>query len=394
MALTDKAVKAFKPETKEYKKFDGKGLYILVHPNGSKYWRFKYRFNNKDKAPISLGVFPEVSLAAAREKTLELRKTLSTGLDPAQEKKLNKIKSQLSSVNTFEAVAKEWHENQKAAWIERHAEYVMRRLKADTFPKIGTRPINKIIAPELLLVLRAIENRGALDIAGRIKQTCGQIFRYAVATGRADRDISADLKGALKVRKKTHYNSLPEAELPEFLKKLESYDGDIQTKLGLKLLLLMFVRTIELRGAKWAEIDFKESLWKIPAERMKMRQPHIVPLSKQVVKLFEELKKISCESEYCFPNRNSRKTFISENTLLYAIYRMGYHSRTTAHGFRSTASTILNENNFRPDVIERQLAHGERNKVRASYNHAQYLPERKQMMQWWADYIDKFQHEW
>jgi integrase len=242
---------------------------------------------------------------------------------------------------------------------------------------------------KLLSIIRIVENRDALDLSHRILQMCGQIFRYAIATSRAEHDISASLRGALRTRKKIHHARLQERELPEFLSELESYKGFLQTKLALKLLLITFVRTIELRGAKWEEIDFEKCEWRIPAERMKMRELHLVPLSRQAIAILNELKKITGNFEYIFPHINNPKRCMSENTLIYAIYRLGYHSRTTAHGFRATASTILNENGFHPDVIERQLAHTERNKVRASYNHAQYLPERCKMMQWWADYIDK-----
>ena len=387
MPLTDKAIRSFKPQTISYKKSDEKGLYLLIHPNGSKYWRLKYSFLDKEKT-LALGVYPETTLSEAREKTLEARKKISNGTDPSQEKKLDKLKSKLSAANNFETIAEEWHELQKPSWTERHADYVLRRLKADVFPQIGHRPIIEITAPEFLLILRAIEKRGAVDIAGRIRQTCGQIFRYAVATGRTTRDITTDLKGALKTRRKTHYANLSENELPDFLKKLDSYKGDLQTKLGLKLLILVFVRTGELRGAKWAEIDFNTSIWRIPAERMKMRETHIVPLPRQALEILKQLKDISSNSEYVFPNRSNLQKCISENTLLYAVYRMGYHNRTTVHGFRATASTILNERGFRADIIERQLAHNERNKVRASYNHAQYLHERAEMMQWWANYIE------
>ncbi len=227
-----------------------------------------------------------------------------------------------------------------------------------------------------------------MDKAHRLHQTIGQILRYAIATGRAERDISADLRGALQPVRKSSYSYLKENELPELLTKLEGYQGDDQTKIGLKLLLLTFVRTIELRGAKWSEINFDQAQWRIPEERMKMREIHIVPLSHQVMTLLLELKELTGKYPYLFPNRNNYNTYISENTLLYALYRLGYHSRTTAHGFRSTASTILNENGFKSDAIERQLAHGDRNKVRSSYNYAQYLPERRDMMQWWADHID------
>lgn len=249
----------------------------------------------------------------------------------------------------------------------RHANYVLRRLEADIFPAFGFKPINEIVAPELLAALRAIENRGAVDIAKRALQTTGQIFRYAVATGRAERDISSDLRGVLKNRKPKNLTRLEEKELPEFMEKLEVYDGELQTKLGLKLIILTMVRTTELRGARWEEIDLERKEWHIPAERMKMREKHI------------------------FPNTKNPRTYISENTLLYAMYRMGYHSRATVHGFRGTASTILNEHGFNSDHIERQLAHAPRNKVRAAYNHAQYLKERIKMMQWWADFLEVVQ---
>lgn len=219
-------------------------------------------------------------------------------------------------------------------------------------------------------------------------QTCGQIFRYAIATGKAERDISSDLRGALKTRKKENYAHLKANELPEFFEQLENYNGDLQTKLALRLLILTFVRTGEVRGAKWKEFNLDNQEWRIPAERMKMRELHIAPLSTQSIEALKELHNITGNKEHLFPNRNKPITFISENTMLYALYRMGYHSRATVHGFRATASTILNEHGFKPDVIERQLAHGERNKVRASYNHAQYLPERREMMQWWGDYLE------
>jgi integrase len=265
---------------------------------------------------------------------------------------------------------------------------MMFRLEKHIFPQLRNRPIKDITAPELLSTLRVVEKSGALDLAKRLLQVCGQIFMYAIATGRAERNPVPDLRGALKTPVTKNHAYLKAADLPEYLQKLENYDGGLQTRLALKFLLLTFVRTTELRGGEWKEIDLDKAEWRIPAERMKMRDPHIVPLSRQSVALLRELKKHSGNRKYLFPNQNKPDTFISENTMLYALYRMGYHSRATGHGFRSTASTILNENGFMPDVIERQLAHGERNKVRAAYNHAEYLSERRKMMQWWADYLD------
>ena len=386
MPLTDIAIRTAKLKDKPYKLSDSGGLYLLVNPTGSKLWRLKYRFAGKEKL-LSIGAYPIIALADAREISLEAKKQLINNIDPSQSKKKEKLKCLVNSQNSFESIANEWHHNNKAKWNSKHASNILKRLKANIFPVIGYKSITEITAPELLIALRNIEARGAIDIAHRALQTCGQIFRYAIATGKAERDISADLRGALKTRKKENYSHLKANELPEFLEKLEQYDGDLQTKLAFKLLMLTFTRTGEIRGARWEEIDFERKEWRIPANRMKMGELHIVPLSTQAIDVLKELDPINGQREHLFPNRNKPMTFISENTLLYAIYRMGYHSRTTVHGFRATASTILNEHGFKPDVIERQLAHSERNKVRASYNHAQYLAERKEMMQWWGDYL-------
>ncbi len=387
MPLTDIVCKNTKPSDKSRKLADGNGLYLEVSPNGGKYWRLKYRFAGKEKR-LALGVYPEVSLSEARDKRTQARKLLANGVDPSQEKKEVKRLATLKSENCFKAIAEEWLETQKPSWTARHAYYVYRRLETDIFPVLGNRPISDITAPELLSVLRLIEKRGAIDLAHRALQTCGQIFRYAIVTSRAERDISADLKGALKTKKTVHHAHIQGAELPEFLEKLDAYDGHLQTKFALKLLLLTFVRTTELRAAQWVEFNFDKTEWRIPAERMKMRQLHIVPLSQQAIEVLKDLRKITGHSPFLFPNHANPQKCMSENTILYALYRMGYHSRATGHGFRATASTILNETGFRADVIERQLAHGERNKVRASYNHAEYLLERRHMMQHWADYLD------
>lgn len=387
VTLSDLQCKTAKPGEKSRKLSDSNGLYLEIMPNGSKYWRLKYRFGGKEKK-LSIGVYPEISLSEAREQKEKARKLLANNIDPSEAKKEAKIQKKIEIEHTFEKIARQWHQNQIASWTPRHASYVLRRLEADIFPILGARDIKEITAPDLLAALRKIEARGAIDIAHRAHQTCGQIFRYAIATGKAERDVSSDLRGALKTRKKENYARLEAKELPEFLQKLEDYDGELQTKLAMKLLLLTFVRSGELRGARWEEIDLTKKEWRIPAERMKMRDPHIVPLSDQALAILEELKPMTGNREHVFPNRNKPMTFISENTLLYSMYRMGYHSRATVHGFRATASTILNEHGFTPDVIERQLAHAERNKVRASYNHAQYLPERRKMMQWWGDYVE------
>jgi len=390
MPLTDIAAKSAKPKDKLYKISDEKGLYLSIRPNGGKYWQMKYRFDGKEKL-LSFGVYPEVSLKEARDKRDDARKQIKNGIDPSAEKKLAKLTRMVDAENSFEAVAREWHEKQKDRYTKKHHNTVLSRLENDTFPLLGSRPIGQIKAPELLVTIQKIEKRGAIDLAHRALQTAGQIFRYAIATGRAERDISADLRGALTVRKKVNHANLKEDELPEFLRKLNQYHGEFRTKLALQMLVLTFVRTSELRGMKWSEINFETNEWHIPAERMKMREKHIVPLSKQAIELLNQIRKTHNNPDFVFPSHINPNKPISENTLIYAIYRMGYHSKATAHGFRITASTILNENNFHYDAIEKQLAHGDRNKVRATYNHAKYLPERKKIMQWWADYLDKQQ---
>lgn len=387
MALTDIQIRNAKTEDKQYKLSDSGGLYVLMHPNGSKYWRLKYRIAGKEKV-LSLGTYPLVSLAIARDKATKAKEQLLNNIDPSIAKKEEKLQQVIEVENSFESVARCWHANHIQKWSEDHSARILKRLENDIFPHFGFKAIETIKAPELLVALRVIEARGALEVARRVLQVCGQVFRYAVMTGRAERDISTDLKGALKTQKKSNYAYLKESELPEFLSKLDRYDGDLQTKLALKFLILTFTRTSEVRGARWDEINFEKKEWRIPAERMKMDETHVVALSTQTIVLLKELQSFTGSYEHLFPNRNKPMTFMSENTMLYAIYRMGYHSRTTAHGFRATASTILNENGFAPDVIERQLAHAERNKIRASYNHAEYLPERRKMMQWWGNYID------
>lgn len=387
MPLTDIAIRTAKPKDKAYKLYDSGGLYLGIQPNGGKWWRYAYRFGGKRKL-LAIGVYPDVSLADARERHAEARKTLAAGNDPSQAKQEAKRQAILNSEITLEAIAREWHQNNLHTWGKKHGANVIKRLEGDIFPKLGKCAINKITAPELLSVLRLVEKRDALDLCRTIAQYCTRIFAYAIATGRAERNPAMDLRGALKTPVTKHHAHLKAGDLPEYLKKLEAYDGEIQTKLGLKLLLITFVRTTELRGMEWKEIDFDKAEWRIPAERMKMKDPHIVPLSKQAIAILRELQTHFGFNKFVFPQTYKPSKIMSENAMLYALYRMGYRSRTTGHGFRATASTVLNENGFPPDHIERQLAHIERNKVRAAYNHAQYLPERRKMMQWWADYLD------
>ncbi len=387
-SLSDVAVRNAKPKIKSYKLADGEGLFLVIKPNGSKYWRLKYFFSGKEKL-LALGVYPEVTLGEARERRAQAKKVLAAGNDPGETKKQAKQSAILKATNTFESLSQEWYGQRKHEWSPKTAGMVRVRLDQHILPKLGPRPIAEINAPEILTVLRVVEGSGALEMARRVKHICSQVFSYAIATGKAERNPVMDLKGALKAPVVKHRSYLREAELPVFLKQLAAYVGTPLTKLALQFLLFTFVRTTELRAARWKEIHWDKAEWRIPAERMKMREEHIVPLSKQAIAVLRELEKHSGGKQFVFPNEHNPSTFMSENTMLYALYRMGYRSRATGHGFRSTASTILNENGFRPDVIERQLAHGERNAVRAAYNHAQYLPERREMMQWWADYIDK-----
>lgn len=387
--LTEIGIKSAKPGDGIRKLSDGDGLVLLVYPNGSKYWAFRYRYLGKEKT-LSLGIYPAVGLAEARSKLSDARKLLSGGQDPSEARKAVKREAMISAGNDFETVAREWIAAKSPAWTPRYAEFVLRRLEQDIFPKLGPRPIKDITAPELLSVVRLIEKRGALELAHRILQCCGQVFMYGIATGRAERNPASDLKGALKSYVQKPYGHLKSVELPEFLQKLSAYDGHPQTRIAVTLLMLTFVRTTELRGATWEELDLDGGEWRIPAERMKMRRDHIVPLSRQAVAAFRKLHRLNGQWKYVFPNVRKPLKHMSENAVLYALYRMGYHNRTTGHGFRHTASTILNESGlFSPDAIERQLAHVQGNKVRAAYNHAQYLPERRKMMQWWADYLDQ-----
>jgi integrase len=387
ISLSDAKVRNAKPRAKPYKLSDGEGLFVVIMPSGSKYWRLKYVFGGKEKL-LALGVYPGIMLADARDRRAQARKLLAAGTDPGHAKKESRRVAILKSENTFEAVAREWIEKREHEWAAITTEVKLGRLERYVFPKLGNRPIADITPPEVLAMLRIVEDKGTLDTARRLMQICGQIFMYAIATGRAERNPVPDLRGALKTPVVKHRSYLKENELPTYLEKLQSYDGEPQTKLALRLLLLTFVRTTELRAAEWGEIDWAKVEWRIPAERMKMRQLHIVPLSRQAVAVFRELQNHSANRRFIFTNEHNPATFMSENTMLFALYRMGYRSRATGHGFRSTASTILNERGFRADVIERQLAHGDPNSVRAAYNHAQYLPERREMMQWWADFLD------
>lgn len=386
--LTDSICKGFKPRMKSYLKSDGNGMGIEVYPNGSKYWRLRYRIAGKAKL-ISLGVYPEVSLKEAREKALELRKLIKDGIDPSQKRKKDKLELKENVENTFENIAKEYLGKKKLTLSVRYHQYVLRRMQLNVFPFIGNMPINNISAKDLLALLKAVEERGTIETAHRISQEVGQVFRYAIAIGKAEHDITADLKGGITPAKEKHYAYFSEKELEEFLKRFDQLKMAYNTKLAWKLLIYTFVRSGELRGARWEEFDLEKKEWRIPAERMKMKEQHIVPLSKQSIEILEQIKSISLEDSLLFPCRTDINKPISDNTLSKALRFNGYSGKATPHGMRATASTILNENGFAPDVIERQLAHSERNKIRAAYNHAMYLPERRKMMDWWGNYIEE-----
>ena len=386
--LTDVAVKRTKPAGKPHKLTDGKGLYLLVNPNGSKLWRVKYRADGKEKL-LALGAYPAVSLSEARTRRDEARKQLATEIDPMAQRKAIKTAKRIAAGNSFQTVAGLWLDNWKAARSPRHADYVQRRLEADVFPAIGKRPVDQIQAPELVAMVKAIAARGALDIAKRCLQTSSQVFRHAIAHGLAARNPAVDIKPAdiLASRKKQNYARLDSKELPELMRRIDAYEGATVTRLAMKLMALTFVRTGELIAARWSEFDFDAARWDIPATRMKMKLPHIVPLSSQAVDVLRTLKLVSGTSELLFPGERDHAKPMSNNTILKALERMGYKGRMTGHGFRGIASTVLHEMGHRHDHIEVQLAHKERNAVSAAYNHATYLKERAAMMQVWGDYL-------
>jgi integrase len=390
MALTDAKIRTIKPEEKAYKLTDEKGLFLFIKSVDSKYWRFKYRFNGKEKL-LSLGTYPTLSLAEARDKREEARKLLANGIDPGFAKQVAKHSRKVAAENSFEAIAMEWYAKISPQWVSRHAERVLRRLKNDILPWLGSRPISEISAPELLSVLRRIESRGAAETARKTHQTCTQVLRYAIVTGRAERNPANDLKGALQPVSKRHFASITDPkEIGKLLGALNDYQGSFVTKCALCFAPLVFVRPGELRRAEWSEFDLEKAEWHIPATKMKMRTKHIVPLSTQAIEILKELHPLTGTGKYVFPSVKSAQCSMSENTVLGALRRLGYtKEEMTGHGFRSMASTLLNEQGWNRDAIERQLAHSERNSVRAAYNYAEHLPERRKMMQAWADYLDE-----
>lgn len=389
MALTDIAIKSSKPRESAFKLSDGRGLQLHVTPKGSKLWRWAYRHGGKQKL-MALGIYPDLSLAQARDKADLARKLLATGVDPMAARKSDKIARRLAVEDTFAAVAKKWWESWKTARSDSHTVYVWRRLEADVFPAIGWRPVTEIEAPELVAMMKAIEKRGALDIAKSSLQTCSQIFRYAIAHGLAKRNPAVEIRPSdvLASRKKENYARVDGRELPELLRKIEVYNGSTVTRVAIKLMAMTFVRTSELISARWEEFDLDGGRWDIPASRMKMKTPHVVPLSTQAVTLLRSLHTLTGHSPLLFPGERDHQKSMSNNTILGALDRMGYAGRMTGHGFRGIASTLLHEQGWPHEHIELQLAHQERNQVSASYNHAMYLQPRAQMMQAWSNFLD------
>ncbi|SBW02831.1 Integrase [uncultured delta proteobacterium] len=389
MKLTDSFLRGLKGNGTVRKFSDGGGLYIHVSGIGGRLWRMGYRFGGKQKT-LSFGTYPAVSLKAARRRREETKELLAAGIDPGEHKKALKAAAWAEAANSFEVVAREWYSLRKGSWAAAHAENVINRLEKHIFPPIGSSPVNRISAPELLQALRRIEASGAVDAAHRALQNCSQIFRYAISTGRSERDPAADLKGALSPFRSTSFATITDPHaIGILLRDIDAYSGNAVVRASLRMAPYVFVRPGELRRAEWAEFNLADGEWRIPASRMKMRIQHIVPLARQVREILEDLYKFTGKSRFLFPSMRANNAPISDMTLLAGLRRMGYDKvAMTMHGFRSMASTLLNEQGYNRDWIERQLAHGERNSIRAAYNYAEYLPERRRMMQEWADYLD------
>ncbi|GAA3898271.1 tyrosine-type recombinase/integrase [Gibbsiella dentisursi] len=386
MRLNDMQIRRAKSDTKSYTLGDGMGLSLLIEPNGSKNWRFRYRFAGKPKM-ISFGVYPTVTLAEARAKRDEARKLVADGQNPSEIRKEQKLAQQVGGENTFEIIATEWHQLKSARWSPGYAFDIMEAFRKDIFPYVGHRPIAEIKPLELLNVLRKIEARGALEKMRKVRQRCSEVFRYATATGRAEFNPAADLSSALEVHQSNHFPFLNADEIPDFLRALEGYTGSRLVQIATKLLMITGVRTIELRTALWQEFDLDNALWEIPAERMKMRRSHLVPLSTQALDLLYELKIMTGNYRYVFPGRNDPNKPMSEASINQVIKRIGYGGKVTGHGFRHSLSTILHEKGYDSAWIEMQLAHVDKNNIRGTYNHAQYIDKRRDMMQWYSNSI-------
>ncbi len=386
--LTDTKVRNAKPLQKEYKLFDGGGLFLLITHSGGKLWHFKYRFEGKEKK-LAFGAYPEISLLDARQRRDDARRLLANNVDPGAVRKAQK-QAKIETTETFEVIAREWHARFKPTWKESHSERIIGRLEREVFPLLGQTPMSKIKAPELLAVLRRIETRGTFELAHRIRAICGQVFRYAVATGRAERDPAADLRGALTPVQTINRAAITDpAKAGQLLRAIEAYQGSFVVQCALKVAPLVFVRPGELRHAEWSEINLENAEWNIAASKMKMKEPHLVPLSKQTIEILTELKKLTGTGRYVFPGRTAERP-MSENAILVALRTMGYaKDEMSGHGFRAMARTMLDEVlQVRPDLIEHQLAHAVRDPLGRAYNRTQHLNERKRMMQIWADYLD------
>ena len=381
MKLNARQVDAAKPREKAYKLADGAGLYLEVVPSGSRYWRI----NGKEKR-MAFGVYPAVSLAQARALRDEAKKKLAEGIDPSFAKKEEKLVRDVQLNNTFQSVALEWHGTKASRWSEGYASDIIEAFNKDIFPYIGQQPVNEIKPLVLLNVLRRMESRGATE---KVRQRCSEVFRYAIVTGRAEYNPAADLTSAMSGHESKHYPFLTVEELPDFFKALSGYTGSPLVVLAARLLILTGVRTGELRGAFWSEFDLEKAVWEIPAERMKMKRPHLVPLSTQALEIVQQLKVMSGQYPLVFPGRNDPRKTMSEASINQVFKRIGYTGKVTGHGFRHTMSTILHEEGFNTAWIETQLAHVDKNAIRGTYNHAQYLDGRREMMQWYADYIDE-----
>ncbi|UCF90220.1 MAG: integrase arm-type DNA-binding domain-containing protein [Desulfobacterales bacterium] len=385
--LTDTKLRTIKPGKKPQKLFDGGGLFLLVTPTGGKLWRLKYRFGGTEKL-LAIGTYPQTSLAEARQKRDDARALLEKGINPGDMKKAQKA-VETQETETFEGIAREWHGKFSSSWADSHSNKIIRRLELYVFPWLGDKSIRSITAPDLLTVLRRIEAKGALETAHRTQQNCGQVFRYAIATGRADRDPTGDLRGAIPPASGKHMATITDPkEIAGLLRSIDDYRGSIVIRCALQLAPVVFVRPGELRHAEWSEINFETAEWRLPAEKMKSGVLHIVPLSKQALDILQELHPLTGHGRYVFPSPRTDERPMSSNAILSALRRMGYaKDEMSGHGFRSMASTLLNEQGWNRDAIERQLAHTERNSVRAAYNYAEFMPERKRMMQAWADYL-------
>ncbi|EAY4418271.1 tyrosine-type recombinase/integrase [Salmonella enterica] len=388
MKLTARQISTAKPTEKPYKLSDGGGLYLLVNPNGSRYWRMKYRYAGKEKL-LSIGVYPDVTLAEARDKRTQAKRILAAGDDPSEVKQAEREAKNLAVNNSFELLALEWHEHKKPNWSSGYADDIMEYLRKDIFPYIGKKAITDIKPMTMLSVLKKMEARGVLDKLKKTRQACRQIFTYAIITGRAEFNPVTDLAGALKTPKQQHFPHLMPTQIGPFIHAVNTYSGSKVTRIATLLLMYTSVRTIELRASEWTEFDLDSDLWQIPKERMKMRRPHLVPLSRQVKSLLLELKSITGWGKYVFPGRNDAHKPMSEASINQVIKRIGFAGKVTGHGFRHTMSTILHEKGFNSAWIEAQLAHADRNTIRGTYNHAQYLDGRREMLQWYADYLDE-----